>query len=440
MIGMNRRKFLAASAVLATCSLALATVPAQAFSPRYEVGVTASTIKLGITLPMSGAASPGYKKIPGAMKAYFDYVNANGGVYGRKITLVVKDDAYTPTASVQKTNELILKDKVFALVGALGTANNKAVAASVSPARRGIPDLFVNTGFSGFADKKAYPTTFSLFPSYIMEAKIMAQYIKETYPGKKLGLLYQADDFGSDALAGFKTAGLNFGVKVPYAPLSQAVAGTPATWISKLAAGGAQVVVLFGVSSATAAALYAAYVGKFKAQWILGSVGGDATTIIESGVPPALLNGVQTASFLPAPSDTTDEYVKLFQAINAKYNTASAKDKEFDNNILAGMNTAFITVQAIAAAGRNLTRRGLIAAIEKKGTTLASAGLAPMAVSSTSHAGYTGYWFGTYDATATIQPNGGVYTVYTTDSGKGAVVKSTYKRPPMPAQGLPTNK
>mgnify|MGYP001795892235 CR=1 FL=1 len=145
MIRINRRKFLVAAAVLATGSLLLAALPAQGFSPHNEVGVTAKTIKLGITLPMSGAASPGYKKIPGGMKAYFDYVNANGGVNGRKIILVVKDDAYTPMSSVQKTNDLILKDKVFALVGALGTANVKAVAALVSPARRGIPDLFVNT-------------------------------------------------------------------------------------------------------------------------------------------------------------------------------------------------------------------------------------------------------------------------------------------------------
>ena len=437
---MNRRKFLVASAVLATGSLALAAVPAQAFSLRNDVGVTAKTIKLGITLPMSGAASPGYKKIPGAMKAYFDYVNANGGVNGRKITLIVKDDAYTPTSSVQKTNELILQDRVFALVGALGTANNRAVAASVNPGRRGIPDLFVNTGFSGFAVKKTYPTTFSLFPSYIMEAKIMAQYIKETYPGKKLGLLYQADDFGRDALAGFKTAGLNFDVKVAYAPLSQGVTGVPATWITKLATSGAQVVVLFGVSSATAAALYAAYVGKYSPKWILGSVGGDATTILGAGVPAPLLGGVETTSFIPAPADTSDEYVKLFQSINAKYNTSAAIDKVFDNNIMAGMNTAFITVQALAAAGKNLTRRSLISAIEKRGRTFASAGLSPLSFSSTSHAGYTGYWFGTYDSTATLKPNGGAYTVYTTDSGSGAVVKSTYKRPAMPADGLPTTK
>ena len=383
MIGTNRRKLLVASAVLVTGALTLSAIPAQAFSVRNEVGVTSNSIKLGITLPMTGAASPGYNKIPGAMKAYFDYVNANGGVNGRKITLVVKDDAYTPTASVQATNELILQDKVFAMVGALGTANNKAVAALVNPGRRGIPDLFVNTGFSGFADKKAYPTTFSLFPSYIMEAKIMSMYIKENFPGKKLGLLYQADDFGRDALAGFKTGGVTFDVTVPYAPLSQATPTTPPTWITKLQAGGAEVVVLFGVSSATAAALGAAYAMKYHPQWILGSVGGDATAIKLAGVPAPLFTGVQTASFLPAPADTTDEYVKLFQTINTKYNPGAT----FDNNILAGMNTAFVTVQAIAAAGKNLTRKGLITAIETKGSTFASAGLTPMAPTATSHTG-----------------------------------------------------
>ena len=435
MIGTNRRKLLVASAVLVTGALALSAIPAQAFSVRNEVGVTSNSIKLGITLPMTGAASPGYNKIPGAMKAYFDYVNANGGVNGRKISLVVKDDAYTPTASVQATNELILQDKVFAMVGALGTANNKAVAALVNPGRRGIPDLFVNTGFSGFAVKKTYPTTFSLFPSYIMEAKILSMYIKENFPGKKLGLLYQADDFGRDALAGFKTGGLNFDVTVPYAPLSQATPTTPPTWITKLQDGGAQVVVLFGVSSATAAALGAALGKKYFPQWILGSVGGDATAIKLAGFPAPYFNGVQTASFLPAPADTTDEYVKLFQTINTKYNPGQT----FDNNILAGMNTAFVTVQAIAAAGKNLTRKGLITAIENKGSTFASAGVTPMGPTASTHAGYNGYWFGTYDATATLKPNGGVYTVYTTDSGAGAVVKSTYKRPAMPVNGLPTN-
>lgn len=434
MIALNRRRLLVASAVLATGGLILSSVPAQALSLHNEVGVTNSTIKLGITIPMTGAASPGYNKVPAAIKAYFDFVNANGGVNGRKITLVIKDDQYVPTLAVAKTNELIFKDKVFALLAPLGTANVKAVAASLSPGRRGIPTLFVNTGYSGFANKKAYPTTFTILPSYIVEAKIMAQYIAETFPGKKIGLLYQDDDFGDDALAGFKQAGLNFTVKVPYASGSQGVAGVPATWIQKLSAANVDVVVLFGVSSATGAALATAAQLKYAPKWILGSVGGDATTIKALSVPAGVLYGATGASFLPATTDTTDEYVKLFQSVNAQYNNNAV----FDNNVLVGMNTAFVTVQAIAAAGKNLTRKGLISAIEKSGAKFASAGLTPLNFSATSHVGYSGYWFGTYGPTGDLKPNGGAYTVYTTDSGKGAVVKSTYKRPAMPANGLPT--
>ncbi|CAB4678886.1 unannotated protein [freshwater metagenome] len=429
MKAMNRRKLFTVCATIAVASLAVTAIPAQA----AEVGVSSSEIKLGMTLPMTGTASPGYNKIPGAVKAYFDYVNANGGINGRKLTLVVKDDQYVPTLAVAKTNELILKDKVMALLAPLGTANNKAVASVVNPGARGIPTLFVNTGFSGFADKKKYPTTFSLLPSYIMEAKIMAEYIKDNFAGKKLGLLYQDDDFGDDALAGFKQAGLNFDVKVAYASGSQGDKVSPAQWVTKLQAGGAEVVILFGVSSATAAALGTASVMKFAPQWILGSVGGDATTIKASGVPAGVLYNAVGASFAPATTDTADEYVKLFQEIYLKANPTET----FDNNVMVGMNTAFLTAQALKAAGTNPTRKSLIAAIEKSGKNFASAALVPLNYSTTSHVGYNGYWFGKYSPTGDLKPAGGVYTVYTTDSGNGAVVKSTYKRPAMPAKGLP---
>ncbi len=425
---MNRRKLITVSAVLAVASLAVTAVPAQA----AEVGVSSTEIKLGMTLPMTGSASPGYSKIPAAVKAYFDYVNANGGINGRKLTLIAKDDEYVPTKAVAKTNELILKDKVMALLAPLGTANNKAVASVVNPGRRGIPVLFVNTGFSGFADKKKYPTTFSVLPSYIMEAKIMSEYIKDNFDGKKLGLIYQDDDFGDDALAGFKQAGVNFAVKVPYASGSQSPT-TAAGWIQKLQAGGAEVVILFGVSSATAAALGTAAVMKYAPQWILGSVGGDATTIKAAGVPAGVLYNAVGASFAPATTDTNDEYVKLFQDIYLKANPTQT----FDNNVMIGMNSAFLTAQAIQAAGKNPTRKSLIAAIEKSGSTFASAALVPLNYSTTSHIGYNGYWFGKYSPTGDLKPAGGVYTVYTTDSGTGAVVKSTYKRPAMPAKGLP---
>ncbi len=432
MKSFNRRKLVTASAMLAVTAMTVATVPAQAFSPKSEVGVTAKEIKLGITLPMTGAASPGYNKVPAAMKAYFDYVNANGGVNGRNITLVVKDDQYVPTQAVAKTNELILRDRVFALVSPLGTANNKAVAASVNPGKRGVPVLFVNTGFSGFADTKKFPTTYALLPSYVMEAKIMAEYIKDNFAGKSIGLVYQDDDFGSDALAGFKQAGIKFATTVGYASGSQS-ATTAAGWVTKLKAANCDVVILFGVSSATAAGLGTAAALRYAPQWILGSVGGDATTIRAAGVPAAVLTNAVGASFLPATTDTSDEYVALFQSIYSKAVPGSA----FDNNVLVGMNSAFVTVQALKAAGTNPTRKALLAAIDSKGSTFASAGLVPLNYSRTSHVGYNGYWFGKYTSAGELKPDGGKYTLYTTDSGSGAVVKSTYKRPAMPAKGLP---
>jgi len=428
MTRMNRRALISATAVLAVAALTATTIPAQA----AEVGVSNTEIKLGMTLPMTGTASPGYNKIPGAMKAYFDYLNANGGVNGRKITLKVEDDQYVPTQAVAKTNKLILQDKVMALISPLGTANNKAVAASVNPARRGVPVLFVNTGFSGFTDTKKYPTTYAILPSYIMEAKIMAEYIKDNFAGKTLGLVYQDDDFGTDALKGFTQAGINFAVKVPYASGSQSAA-TAAGWVTKLSAAKADVVILFGVSSATAAGLGTAAALKYAPQWILGSVGGDATTIKAAGVPAGVLYNAVGASFAPATTDMTDEYVKLFSDIYAKAVPGSA----FDNNVLIGMNSAFVAAQALKAAGTNPTRASLMAAIDAKGSTFASAALLPLNYSKTSHVGYNGYWFGKYTPSGDLKPDGGKYTVYTTDSGTGSVVKSTYKRPAMPAKGLP---
>lgn len=431
MIRTNRRKLALTSAVLAVVAMTASSLPAQAAS---DPGVTSTSIKLGITVPMTGIAAPGYNKIPGAMKAYFDYVNANGGVNGRKITLVIKDDQYIPTTAVAKANELILKDKVFALVGTLGTASTKAISASTQLAKRGIPSLFVNTGFSGFADKKAYPTTFSILPSYQMEAKIMGKFLKDKYDGKKLALIYQDDDFGRDALAGFKQAGVTFTTAIPYASGSQSLPATGAGWISKLKAAGTEVTVLFGVSSASTAALANAYAAGYKTQWVLGSVGGDATTIAASNkayVP--LLFGAKGFSFAPAPSDSADEYVKLFQSIYA----SAQPTQTFDNNVVAGMSNAFLAVQAIKAAGSNLTRAGLIKTIETKGASLANPFLTPLGYSATSHIGATGYWIGTYDQTGALKPDGGKYTVYTTDSGNGPVVESSYKRPAMPAKGLP---
>ena len=434
MIRTTRRKFLVASAVMAATALSLSVMPAQAFSPRSEVGVTSTSIKLGITLPMDGSAKFGYNQLPGAMKAYFDYVNANGGVNGRKITLVVKDDGYLPKKAIQNTQDLIGKDKVFAMIGALGTANNKAVASAVNLGRRGIPSLFINTGFSGFNDRKAFPTSSTILPSYIMEAKLMGKYVNETYPGKKVCILYQDDDFGDDALVGFdKSHGnLDFAVKVAYPSLSQGIAGVPDSWVAKFKTGGCEVQIVFGVATATLYTVQAAAKAGYAPKWILGSVGADIPSIDPRTT--AYIAGATSMSFMPSVVDPKDEYVAQFKEIYAKYN-AGAK---FTSWALIGMNNAFIAVQALKAAGKNLTRASLLAAIDASGSKFPNAALVPLNYSKTSNVGLNGYWFGTFNRTGDLVPNDTFnYTVYTTDSGTGAVVKTTYSRPAMPAKGLP---
>ena len=434
MIRTTRRKFLVTSAVTAAAALSLSVMPAQAISPRSETGVTSSTIKLGITLPMTGSASAGYKELPGAMKAYFDYVNANGGVNGRKISLVVKNDGYLPRQAIQNTQDLIGKDKVLAVVGALGTANNKAVASAVNLGRRGVPSLFVNTGFSGFANRKTYPTSNMILPSYIMEAKMIGKYVNETFPGKKACLLYQDDDFGDDALVGFDKAygNLDFAVKVAYPSLSQGVTGVPDSWISKFVAGKCEVQVVFGVATATLFTVLAAAKAQYAPKWVLGSVGADIGSVNPATIPYII--GATSMSFLPSVVDPKDEYVQLFKDINTQYN----KGAKFTSWALIGMNTAFVTVQALQAAGKNLTRKSLLAAFDDNGSKFASAGLVPLNYSKTSSVGYNGYWFGTFNRTGDLVPNATfTYEPYTTDSSTGPVVKTTYSRPKMPAKGLP---
>ncbi len=432
------RRISIAFAALTALALVSTSMPANAFSPHSEVGVSGSTIKLGISVPLTGAAAPGYNKVPYAMKAYFDYVNANGGVNGRKIQLVIKDDAYSPALAKSVTNDLVLKDKVFALVGTLGTADNEATTKFVNDHK--VPRLFINTGFSGFASAKKYPTTFPLFPSYAMEAKIMGKYIADNFPGKKVALIYQDDDFGADALKGFATAGTTFVAKIPYVSASQSDPTVVGKWIGTIVQSQADVAIMFGVSSATAAALGGAYKAGLagKVQWILGSVGSDPTTI-KTLAPTALplLTGAIAASFLPSPADSSDPYVKLFQDVNAKYNNNAV----FDNNVLVGMNTAMLTVQALRAAGKNLTRASLMAAISSKGSTWASAAFSPILYSGTSHVGYSGYWFGRLSGNGDSTPvdGAGKYVLYTTDSGSGAVVKATINRPALPEKGLPNN-
>ena len=424
-----------ASAIVATSAMVLSIVPAQANS----TGVTATSIKLGVSTPLTGSAGLVYGKVPGAMRAYFDYINANGGVNGRKISLVIRDDKYLPTLAATQTTNLILKDKVFALVGALGTATHSKAYTAAALAKNNVPDLFINTGFSGFTNKAKYPTTFMVLPTYNMEAKVMAKVIKDNFPGQATFMIAQDDEFGSDGVAGFTTAGHKFTASPTLYPQGTMTAARAEGALTALAAAapGKPVLVLFGTTDVTATILKAAEKLELtkKFTFLAGSVGADANTLLALGVKPTTIDGVISASFMPDAKDLTDPYVKQFISINTKYN----KGVTFDNYVLAGMNSAMLTVQALRAAGKNLTRAGLMSAIEAKGSKFASAGLVPLGWSATSRVGYNGYWVSQLNAKGEGKPYGGKLVIYTTDSGAGAVEISNFTRPTMPRNGIPTN-
>ena len=428
------KRAILASAIVATSAMVLSTVPAHADS----TGVTATSIKLGVSTPLTGSAGLVYGKVPGAMRAYFDYINANGGVNGRKISLVIRDDKYLPTLAATQTTNLILKDKVFALVGALGTATHSKAYTAAALAKNNVPDLFINTGFSGFTNKAKYPTTFMVLPTYNMEAKVMAKVIKDNFPGQATFIIAQDDEFGADGVAGFTTAGHKFTASPTLYPQGTMTAARAEGALAALGAvPGKPVLVLFGTTDVTATILKAAEKLELtkKFTFLAGSVGADANTLLALGVKSTTIDGIVSASFMPDAKDLTDPYVKQFIDINTKYN----KGITFDNYVLAGMNSAMLTVQALRAAGKNLTRAGLMSAIEAKGSTFASAGLVPLGYSATSRVGYNGYWVSQLNAKGEGKPYGGKLVVYTTDSGAGAVEVSNFVRPTMPKNGIPTN-
>ena len=410
-------------------------------------GVSDTEIVLGMQLPQTGAASPGYNKIDDAARAYFDYVNSKGGVNGRSIKLVVKDDTYKAGVTINTARELINNDKIFSFFGSVGTQTHLAVVKDIN--RRGIPDLFVNSGYSGFyTDPKKYPNTFGGLGTYTVEAKILGKYLKEKYADKKIGVLWQSDDFGRNALAGLTAAGLKFEARKTSASFVSGTHGSIGlgTQIGQLKANGVDIVIIAAVSSATAVAYATAAALAYKpTKWAVISVGADSTTfqtiLGARGTAPAtsaaLLAGTISASHAPAAGDAEDDYIKAFKKINDDFNKASGSGKVWDNNVFQGMNLAYLATSALMGVGKDLTRAKLVSYLENNGAKLSSAAFAPLGYSKSTHEAFTGFWLGEYDASLVLKPIDGKRVVYTTDSGSGPVTVSNYKRPAIAADALP---
>src|SRR5580698_8419726 len=147
-------------------------------------GVTATQITVGATEPLTGIASAGYDEIAPAMNAVFKWVNAHGGVFGRKINYNYVDDGYNPANTATLTRKLVLQDNIFADVGSLGTPTQAAVQAFLNSQK--VPQLFIESGCNCWSDPRN-PESSGWQPPYTVEGKFLGSYITKNFPGKKIG-------------------------------------------------------------------------------------------------------------------------------------------------------------------------------------------------------------------------------------------------------------
>ncbi|HEX5090827.1 MAG TPA: ABC transporter substrate-binding protein [Nocardioides sp.] len=356
-----------------------------------EVGVTDDSITIGGTFPLTGVAAPGYSEIPTGAQAYFDYVNANGGVNGRKITFLVKDDGYDPTKTSSLTDELVLKDKVFATLGSLGTPTHNAVVDQLNDDE--VPDLFVSSGALAWGDDPgSHPFTFGWQPDYEIEGKIIGQWVSENMPDAKVGLFLQDDDFGADAEKGVREYIDSQVVETQRYTSGNTDVGPQ---IAALQASGADLVLSFSTPAYTALGQLVSLKLGYTPKWYVSNVGSDPNLVgalldqFSKGAVPgsaSSLNGVMTSEYIPGIDQPDNPWVQLWKKVWDQY----GKDGELSNYRIYGMSFAYTFVQALQAAGKDLTRDGLVKAIEDKGADFAGPNLAPYRYSSDSHFGISG--------------------------------------------------
>ncbi|MGY2082017.1 ABC transporter substrate-binding protein [Modestobacter sp. SYSU DS0657] len=398
-----------------------------------DTGVTETSIKLGAHFPLTGVAAPGYSEIPTGSQAYYDCLNAEGGVNGRQVEYVYRDDAYNPTNTSQVVQQLVLEDEVFAIVGGLGTPTHSAVLDFLNS--EGVPDLFVSSGSLLWGeDPEANPYTFGWQTDYMSEGKVIGQYIAEEFPDARVGLFLQDDDFGEDGEAGIREYIDDQIVAAErYTPGNTNIGPQ----IAALQAAGADFVVGFNVPSYTALSQLAALQLGYDPQWFYSNVGSDPTLVgslladfSQGQVSDAsLLDGALTTDYLPTVDEPDDPWVQEFQRIWDE----CGGDGELTNYRIYGMAQAYTTVQALQAAGQNPTRDGLVEAIETAGSEWEGPVLAPFRYSADSHLGTSGMSISriTGDTTEEVQP------VMITDIGDAEITEWDGEQAPPAANGIP---
>jgi ABC-type branched-subunit amino acid transport system substrate-binding protein len=394
-------------------------------------GITATTITIGSHQPLTGVAAPGYSEIAPSSKAYFDYVNAHGGIFGRKIVYKYLNDQYNPTNTSNVVHQLVLQDSVYGIFNGLGTPTHLAVAQYLNSSK--VPDVFIASGCECWNSPAKYPYSFGWQLDYVREGKILGNYVKQHFKGKKIGYFYQDDEFGQDGVKG-----LNYEI-----PKSQVVAKqsyNPANvnvgpQVAALKAAGAQVVVSFTVPAFTALLQLTSLKLQFKPQLVVSDVGSDPTTLGgllasfgKNKKLSGLTQGIITDGYLPSLGDTGNSWIALFKKIHDQY----IPKLPFDGNVAYGLAVGYTFVQAMFKAGRNPTRQDLINAIQAGLPQGAS--VAPYAYSASDHNGITGAYMAIIKNGALVQKG----PVLVTDtSPTGAITSDTATQPAAPASGIP---
>src|SRR6201986_3685650 len=196
---MHDRVFRDAKKIALAAIIAGALVTTAHAQKKYDPGATNTEIKIGNIMPYSGPASA-YATIGKTEAAYFNKVNSEGGINGRKINFISYDDGYSPPKTVEQARKLVENDEVLLIFNPLGTPSNTAIHKYMNAKK--VPQLFVSPGAAKWNDPKNFPWTMGWQPSYQVEARIYAKYILQNFPGKSIGLLYQNDDFGQDYVIG----------------------------------------------------------------------------------------------------------------------------------------------------------------------------------------------------------------------------------------------
>jgi ABC-type branched-subunit amino acid transport system substrate-binding protein len=398
-------------------------------------GITPTTITIGSHQPLTGVAAPGYSEIAPASTAYFKYVNAHGGIYGRKIVYKYLDDMYNPTTTVSVVKQLVLQDNVYAIFDGLGTPTHLAVAPYLNAQK--VPDVFVASGCECWNATSTLPETFGWQLDYVREGKILGSYIKQHFAGKKIGYFYQNDEFGQDGVKGLndEIPAADVVSKQNYDPTNVNVGPQ----VAALKAAGAQVVVSFTVPAFTALLRLNSLKLGFAPALVVSNVGSDPITLAglleafakQGGATVsgnALTEGIITDGYAPTLGDPSNSWIALFKKIHDQY----IPKLPFDGNVLYGEAVGYTFVQAMLKAGRNPTRADLVKAIE--GGLPQGPAVAPYTYSASNHSGMTGAFIGVIKNGATVQA-GSVMVTDTTSSG--AVSTYTGTAPAAPASGMP---